>query len=34
MLTKELINEILDDIGLESIADEDSNKEALICFES
>lgn len=28
MLTRELINEILKDIGLESIAEEESNKEA------
>lgn len=34
MLTRELINEILDDIGLESIADEDTSKEALISFDT
>jgi len=28
MVTRELINEILRDIGLESIADEESKKEA------
>jgi len=28
MVTRELINEILKDIGLESIADEESKKEA------
>ena len=34
MLTRELINEILDDIRLESIADEETNKEALISFDT
>ncbi len=33
MLSEELINEILTDIGLESIADEESKKEAVISLE-
>ena len=33
MLSEELINEILTDIGLESIVDEESKKEAVISLE-